>query len=426
MRLPRAGLWHHRDFLRFWAAQSVSQVGSQVSLLALPLIAALTLHASPFAVGMLAAAGQAPLLLVGLVAGAWVDRRHRRPVMVIADVGRAATLLVIPIAAALDALSMGLLYAVAFVAGTLTVFFDVAYLSYLPSLVGRDDLVEANGKLEASSSVAQVTGPGLGGLLVALLTAPFAVLVDAASFLASAIFLSRIRAAEPVPTPAHERPGVIHEIREGLRHVLHQRVLRALVGCSAVTNLFGYAFLAVYVLYMVENLGLGSTAIGLVFATGGVGAFIGAMLAGPVARCIGTGWALIGAQFGFGFTGLLVPLAVLVPRFALPFVVASEFLQWLTLLICVVNAVSLRQRLTNHRLQGRVNATFATVARGMQPVGSLFGGWLGGRIGLPWTLVVGEAGMFVAIGWLLASPLRQREWAAGVVEEAEEVVGVAA
>ncbi|HKG24292.1 MAG TPA: MFS transporter [Thermomicrobiales bacterium] len=426
MRVRRTGLWLHRDFLRFWAAQSVSQVGTQVSMLALPLIAALTLDASPFEVGVLAAAGQAPMLLVGLFAGAWVDRRHRRPVMMLADLGRAGVLLAIPIAAALDLLGMGLLYVVAFVAGTLTVFFDVSYLSYVPTLVGRNGLVEANGKLEATASVAQVTGPGLGGLLVALLTAPFAILVDAASFLVSALFLSRIRTTEPPPAPAHERPGVLHEIREGLRHVGHEPILRSLVGCSAVTNLFGYAFLAVYVLYMAQELGLGSAAIGLVFATGGVGAFVGAMLAGPVARRFGTGWTLIGAQFGFGFTGMFVPLAVLVPRFALPCVVASEFLQWLMFLIYVVNAISLRQRLTDHRIQGRVNATFTTVARGMQPLGSLLGGWLGSRIGLPWTLVAGEAGMFVAFAWLLASPLRRRGDVVSVIEPVEEAVGIAA
>jgi predicted MFS family arabinose efflux permease len=342
--------------------------------------------------------------------------------MMIADLARAAVLLAIPTAAVLDALSMELLYVVAFVAGTLTVLFDVSYLSYVPALVDRDDLVEANGKLQATSSIAQVTGPGLGGLLVALLTAPFAILVDAASFLLSALFLSRIRSPEPPPIPATERPGMLHEIREGLRHVVHQPVLRALVGCSAVTNLFGYAFLAVYVLYMVEELGLGSTAIGFVFATGGVGAFIGAMLAGPIARRLGTGWTLIAAQLGFGVTGLLVPLAVIVPRFALPLVVASEFFQWLTLLVHIDNATSLRQRLTGHGIQGRVNATFATAAWGMQPLGSLFGGWLGSRIGLPWTLVVGELGMFLAFAWLLASPLRRRRDEIMPAESMEDAV----
>jgi MFS family permease len=219
---------------------------------------------------------------------------------------------------------------------------------------------------------------------------------------------------------------VRHEIREGVRYVVHQPVLRALVGCSAVTNLFGFAFLAVYVLYMVEDLDLGSTAIGLVFATGGAGAFIGAVVAGRVAGRLGTGWTLIAAQFGFGVTGLLVPLAVLVPRVALPLVVASEFLQWLTLLVYIVNATSLRQRLTDHRIQGRVNATFATAAWGMQPLGSLLGGWLGSTIGLPWTLVVGEAGMFVAFAWLLASPLRRRQEVTAMVGQTEEVATVVA
>lgn len=420
-RFKRGGLWLHRDFVNFWAGQSISQVGGQVSMLALPLIAALTLDASAFEVGALAAVGQAPMLLVGLFAGAWVDRRRRRPVMITADLGRAAIILAIPIAAAFDVLTIDVLYAVAFLSGILTVFFDISYMSYIPWLVRRNDLIDANSKLNASASIAQVTGPGIGGLLIAALTAPFAMIVNALSFLGSAFFLLRIRQNEPAPDVTPERPKLRREIREGLSFVNREPTLRALVGCSAVTNLFGFAFLAVYVLYMAENLGLNSTWIGIVFAIGGVGAFVGSVIAERVVERFGMGWTLIGSQFAFGATGLFVPLAVLIPAHALPFVIVSEFLQWLSLLVYLVNAMSLRQRLTPDHIQGRVNAVFTTVARGAQPIGSLVGGWLGSRIGLPWTLVVGEAGMFVAFAWLLAAPLRDHDSRSLVADETVEL-----
>jgi MFS family permease len=402
----RSGLWSNRDFIRFWTADSFSWVGSQVSMLALPLLAAVTLDASAFEVGALAAAGQAPMFVIGLFAGAWVERRKRRHVLIGADMARAILLLSIPIAALFDVLSMPLLYAVAFTIGIFTVFFDVSYLSFLPTLVGRDRLVEANSKLEASSSAAQVAGPFLGGLLVGILTAPFAMLVDAFSFLASAFFLRRIETDEPDPEPAPHDQNIWQQIGSGIRYVGHESTLRALVGCSAVTNFSGYIFMAVYVIYMNRELNLGSTSIGFVFAAGGVGALIGSLLAERVALRFGTGWTLIGAQFGFGATGLLVPLAIFIPSVALPLVVAAEFLQWLTLLVYAVNAVSLRQTITPDAFLGRVNATFTFVARGMMPIGSLAGGVLGEVIGLPMTLVVGEIGMFLAVIWLIASPLR--------------------
>lgn len=401
----RSGLWNHPDFVRFWVADSLSWIGSQISQLALPLIAAMTLDASAFQVGALAAAGQAPLFLFGLFTGAWVERRRRRPILIAADLGRALFLLAIPLAALIDALSMTLLYVVAFGAGVLTVFFDVSYQSYLPALVGRNRLVEANSRLEASASGAQVVGPFLGGVLVGLLTAPFAILVDVCSYLGSALFLRRIETEEPQPLPPPPGERLWRQMGDGLRFVGREPTLRALAGCSAVTNFSGWVFLAVYILFMERELGLGATAIGLVFASGGVGALIGSLLAARIAARFGTGPTLIGSQFGFGVTGLLVPLAVLIPSVGLPLVVAAEFLQWLMLLIYAINAVSLRQRIAPDAYLGRVNATFTFVARGVVPLGSLVGGVLGGVIGLPMTLVVGEIGMFLAVGWLIASPL---------------------
>lgn len=418
-------LWRHTDFLNLWGAQTVSQVGTQITTLALPLIAALALDTGPFAIGVLAAASQAPALVFGLVAGTWIDRWRRKPVLVLADIGRAALLLLIPLAYLLDMLTIGLLYVVAFAVGTLTVFFDISYLSYVPALVKREHLIEANSKLEGSASAAQVIGPGMAGVLISVLTAPLALVVDALSFLASALFLRRIESPEARIEVQEGRPPFRGEVTTGVRYVVSHPVLRALAGCSAVTSLSGFLFLAVYVLFMVRDLGMGSTAIGFVFATGGVGALIGAAFAGPLANRFGTAWTLIGSQLGFGVTGLLVPLAVLVPGAALPLVVAAEFLQWLFLLIYAINAISLRQRLAPDALLGRVNATFVFIARGLQPVGSVLGGILGGLIGLPLTLVVGEIGMLLAVVWLIASPLRSTSVEAVVNRLAEPAMAPA-
>lgn len=399
------GLWHHPAFLKLWAASAVSDVGSQISALALPLIAALTLGATPWQMGLLRAAGVAPILFVGLFAGVWVDRLRRRPLMIAMDIGRAAILLVIPSAAALGLLRIEILYVVALLVGALSVLFDVAHLAFLPSLVERVRLVEGNSKLQATTSVAQVAGPGLGGVLVGLLGAAFAVLIDALSFVASAWLIAGIRVKES-PRAASDARGVIGEIGEGLRIVVAHRILRVLAGCSGTISLFGQLFMAVYVLYMTRDLGLGSVGVGFVFAAGGVGALVGAVIAAPVTKRLGPGPAMIWAQLCFGLTGMAVPLAVLMPRVALPMVLTAEFGQWMALSAYFVNAVSVRQALAPDHLQGRVNATMRFMAGGMQPIGALLGGALGGLIGVPLTLVVASVGMLLAFLWLLLSPVR--------------------
>jgi MFS family permease len=397
------------DFLRCWFGEGVSQVGTQISLIAVPIIAAVTLDAPPLLLGILAASGQLPALLFGLFAGEWLDRRRRRPVMIVSDLARAAITLVVPLAAAFDRLSMPMLCAVLFLLGSLTVFFDIANLSYLPSLVGKSELVAANSRLEATASGAQVIGPAIGGTLVGLLTGPGALLIDAGSFLVSAAALRRIERPEPEPVPPEAHESVRTRIAGGLHFVAGNPILRALAGCSAIVNLAGYAFLAVYIAFMVRELGLTDFEIGLVFATGGVGALVGAVAAGKCAARWGTGRSLIGAQLGFGLTGLLVPLAVLVPSVALPLVVAAEFLQWLTILVYAVNSISLRQRLATPAMQGRLHATFTVVTRGAQPIGSILGGVIASIIGLSLTLVVSEIGMLLAVLFLLRSPLRHND-----------------
>ncbi len=398
-------LWRRPDFAALWAAETISQIGSQITAIALPLVAVVALDASSFAVGLLAAATWLPYLLFGLAAGVWVDRLRRRPLMIAADLARAAALAVVPLAAANGLLGVPALIVVALVVGSLSVVFDVAYLAYLPGLVGREHLIEANGKLEASASAAQIIGPGLAGTLVGFAGAPFAVLFDAASFVVSALCIGRIRAPEPPPVPPAERPGFRTEIRDGLRSVADSPILRALAAASATTNLAGFMFLAIYILYMVRDLGLAPDAIGFVLAAGGAGALLGAMLAEPLRRRIGIGPAILVAMFAFGATGMLVPLAVLVPRVALPLVVGAEFLQWMAIVMHDVNAISLRQGIVPDRMLGRVNGTMKFISWGLRPVGSLLGGILGGVIGLAGTLVLSEAGMFLAFAWYLLSPI---------------------
>jgi MFS family permease len=406
MRERFTGLWRDREFLKYWTASAISDVGAQITALVLPLIGALTLAASPWEMGVLTAAGSAPALLVGLFAGVWVDRLRRRPVLIATDVGRAALLLLIPLASVLGVLRIELLCAVAFLVGALGLLFDVAHLAFLPSLIGRDRLVDGNSKLEVTAAGAQVVGPSLGGALVGLLGAAFAVVLDALSLLASAWLITWTRASEPAPTRALDRASVWVEILEGLRVVLAHPLLRALVACSATMALFGRMFVAVYVLYMTRDLGLGPVGIGLVLATGGLGSLAGAIVAGPLGRRLGPGPAMIAAQLCFGLTGLLVPLAVLVPRIAIPMLVASEFGQWMAVIVYWVHAVSVRQAIMPDRLQGRVNATIRFMAGGAQPIGALIGGAVGAMIGLPLTLVVAELGFLLAVLWLVVSPVR--------------------
>jgi MFS family permease len=406
MRERFTGLWRHREFLKYWTASAVSDVGSQITALALPLIAALMLGASAWQMGLLAAAGSAPALLVGLVAGVWIDRLRRRPLLIVADLGRALLLATIPLAYALGLLRIELLYVVSLLVGILSLLFDVAHLAFLPTLIDRERLVEGNSKLEVTAAAAQVVGPGLGGSLMGWLGAPFAVLLDALSFLLSAWLIKRTRAFEAAPAPSRARRGVWAEIREGLGLVLAHPLLRPLVACSATMTLFGRMFLAVYVLFMTRDLGLGPLGVGLVLATGGVGSLAGALVAEPVTRRFGPGPAMIASQVFFGVTGLLVPLAILVPRVALIMIVISEFTQWMAVIVYWVSAVTVRQVITPDRLQGRVNATIRFLAGGAQPIGALIGGALGGVIGLPLTLVVAELGSLLAVLWLLFSPVR--------------------
>ena len=411
-------LWRHRDFMHLWSAETISQLGSQVTLLALPLAAILTLNATAFEVGALSSIEFLPFLLVGLPAGVWVDRLRRRPILIAGDVGRAMVLASIPIAYWLDVLTLPHLYAAAFLTGICTVFFDVAYQSYLPSLVERRRLTEGNAKLEISRSGAQLAGPGIAGALVQVLTAPVAIAADAVSYLGSALFVVRIRRPEPevAATAADERPRMRSQIMEGLRYVFGHPLLRPIAACTSLSNLFSAMILAILILFAVRELGLTAGTIGVALAVGNVGFLVGAFAADRIARRVGLGRTIIGSAVLFGLGGFAYPLAT--PATAVALLVVGGIIFGFGSVVYNINQVSLRQAITPGRMQGRMNATMRFVVWGTLPIGALAGGALGGAIGLRQTLWVAAVGGLLAFVPPLFSPVRSL---ASIPEEEAEL-----
>jgi predicted MFS family arabinose efflux permease len=399
------GLWRNPDFLKLWSAQTVSELGSWVTGIALPLTAQLVLDASALELGLLGALGTFPVVLMGLVAGVWVDRLRRRPILILADLLRALLLFSIPAAHLLGRLTMAHLYFVAALTGALTVLFDVSYRSYLPSLVERKHLVEGNSKLSFSGSVAEVGGPGLGGTLVQLITAPFALLVDAFSFLFSALFLGLIRKPEPPPSPREEGSSVRADIAEGLRLVQRSGVLRAFAGATLMQNFFG-GFFILYNLFVLDELGLSSAELGLLVSAGGVGGLVGAMAAGPLTRRLGVGRALISSLLFVTTIGLLIPFVGGPPAFAFAMMFLIQLVGDAAWPTYHINEMSLRQSVTPDRLLGRVNASMNVIEGGSATVGALLGGLLGNIIGLRPTLGVAVVGLLLSSLWLFFSPVR--------------------
>ena len=407
MASPFTGLWRHPDFVKLWAADAVSVLGSQVTALALPLTAALVLGATPAQMGMLGAAQYAPAVVVGLFAGVWVDRSRRRPLMVAADLGRALLLAAIPLAALAGALRIELLYAVAFGSGALGVLFATARGAYLPSLVERAALVEANGKLSVTGSVGLIAGPGLAGLLVRWLSAPVALVADALSFVVSGLLVGAIRADEPPPATRPARPSVVAEAAEGVRVLAREPVLRAFVLSSATLDVGWNALMAVYLLYLARELGQPATTIGLIFGVGSAGALAAGAVAGRIAARLGLGRTLVGSQLVVGLGGLPIVAAVLLPAAAVPLLIAAEVVQSLAGTVHAVARGAVRQAIVPARLQGRVAAGASLVGFGVATAGLLLGGQLGERIGLGPTMALGASTGLAAFLWLYFSPVRR-------------------
>lgn len=397
-------LWRQRDFRLLWIGQAISEMGSVVTRTALPIAAILVLDAGALEVGLLVAASSLGVLVVGLAAGAWVDRLPRRPVLIWADLTRAFLLATIPLAAVLGALRMELMYVVAFCSAALGSLFDAAYRSYPPVLVPRERLVEANGALAGVGAVAEMTGPSLAGGLVQLATAPFAILVDAVSFLVSAISLAFIRTAEPPAAVPERRESLLHEVGQGIAFVAREPSLRLIAAAMFFGSLFGNFFAALYTLYALEELGLSPLVLGLIISAGGVGGVAAAALAAPIARRFGIGPTIVWCEIGSALTYLLIPLAG--GPWAALFLFIPQLIGDGIASVGLINGLTLRQLIAPPGMLGRVNATWHVVNRGIAPAGALVGAAIAEAAGIRiavWIAVLGVlAGSLVL---LLPSPL---------------------
>ncbi|GAA1232123.1 MFS transporter [Pseudonocardia alaniniphila] len=394
-----------RDFRQLWIGDTISQVGTQIGTIALPLLAVSVLGADEFEMGLLATFQHLAFLVVGLPAGAWVDRMRKRNVLIAGDLVRGVALLSLPLAWLAGVLTFPLVLAVATVIGVATVFFDVAYQSYLPSLVPSSRISEGNAKLQVSHSVAQVAGPGLGGVLVRALGAPLVILVDAVSFLASAVFVLRIRHRDE-RAPGNDRRALHVEIGEGLGFVFRQPLLRRIVATTGASNLFGGISNALLVLYAIRDLGVGEAGLGLALSVGAIGGLAGALLAGPLIRLVGEGRTIALALLP-GLPALaLVPLAAGHSRpVAIAMLAASTAVVGVGIVVYNVAQVSFRQRLCPRRLLGRMNASVRFVVWGTMPVGAFLGGIIGSEYGVLTAFWVGVAGQALGALPVLLSPL---------------------
>ncbi len=443
---PRRSLFRHPNYLKLWTAATVSLFGTQVSQIAIPFIAAVVLKASAGEVGLLTTIEFLPFILFTLPAGVWVDRFPKRRILIIGDLGRAAMLVSIPIAYALGALTIWQLYVVGFVNGAMTVFFDVADQSFLPSILKRDELVEGNAKLQISQSSAQILGQPVGGGIVALLSAPIAVLIDAASYVGSAALILGIRLTsggagrrrdldeiDTIPTTAatdaaadastlagasvtvdaraaaaratdDEDAGMRRQIMAGLRYIGHHRYLANIAASTATSNLFSQIAFAIMPVYLYRTLGLSPAAVGAIGGIAGVGVLVGALIASRLATTFGVGRVIVGSTFVFGVAGLLTPAAP--PELAFWFIAVSFFGEGMAGVIYNVNQVSLRQAITPEHFLGRMNATMRFLVWGTIPIGSLIGAGLSEVVGVHTTVWVGAIlGVFAVLPVLL-SPVR--------------------
>lgn len=400
------GLWQHTGFLKLWAAQTISLLGTQITSLALPLTAVLTLQATPTQMGLLRATHAGAAVMVGLFAGVLIDRLRRRPILIATDLGFAFLAGSIPLAAIFGVLRIEQLYLIQFLSGILSIFSDVAHMAFLPSLVRREQLIEGNSKLQTTTSAASVAGPGLAGVLVQLLTAPVAIIVDAFSFLISALLVWRIRAPELSEGITAERRSVWSEIGEGLRAVFGNPVLRPLAEAIALHFLFASMIAAIFILYAIRELRISPALLGLIFAALGAGFLAGALVAGRIAKRYGLGMTMLGATLLTAIAATLIPMAIGSPATIISMLVVAHFLMALGIQIHGINLVSLRQAMTPNQLQGRMNASFRFNNLCAMTIGALLAGVLGEAFGLRTTLLVGACGLFLPFLRLLYSPVR--------------------
>jgi MFS family permease len=412
------GVMHNRDFVKLWAGQTVSLTGTQITQFTLPLIAVLTLHAGVFQVGLLNASRFAPVVVVSLFAGVWLDRRRRRPILIACSLTNGVLIGLIPLSSVLGVLSINLLYGVTILVGAVSVVFDVGVMSYVPSLVERRHIAPTNSRIQTSTSLAMIVGPGLAGLLVGLLTAPITLSADAVSYLCSAAGLLSIRKPEQAPEQPAERPTVRRSIAEGLHAVYDSRVLRSLLAQTATFNLFQNAFITILVVYAVKVLLLSPFKLGVVLGSIAVGGLLGAMLANRIRGRAGLGRTMAAGMI----LASLCPLLLLVPSSGSPasmgLLAATMFLCGFGVLMFNVNTISLRQIVTPNRLLGRMNASYRLVIVGTAPLGAVLGGLLGQSLGLRPAFVIAVALMTTPLLYVPFSPVfRLKQMPTGPLED---------
>ncbi len=400
-------LWRNRNFVKLWIGQTVSELGSRITREGLPFTAVKVLNARPEQMGLLYGVSGVVVLLFGLSAGVWGDRLKRRPILIATDLGRAALLALVPLAALAHVLSMWHLYAIGALTGVLTIFFDVAYQSYLPSLVSAEQLVEGNAKLMLSSTVAEIAGPSLTGLLVQLITAPIAILFDALSFIFSAVMVWGIRAEETKAEASPAADNVWVETTAGLRFIAGNPILRPLA-FRAMTAYFFFGFLGpLYVLYAIDYLKLTPFQLGLTIAMGGVGGVIGSALSTRVVRWLGLGRTFLITGLLHGLSAVLIPVAHEPASFAIALLMVGQLVGDSGYAVYEINQLSVRQMAAPADVLARVNGAMQLATRGILPIGALLGGSLAGRFGVRPVLAVAAAGVIMSTCWLLTPALLQ-------------------
>jgi MFS family permease len=410
VRRPSGALWRHSDFLKLWAGQSISEFGSQVSGLAIPLLAALSLDASPLQFSLLGVLGFLPFILFALPAGVWVDRLRRRYILIFGDAARAVLLAIIPILWALGALQVWHLFVLEFVIGAFTVLFDVAYQSYLPALIDREDLIDGNSKLQVTASVAMVGGPPLAAVLMSAVGAANAILADCASFVVSALFMVSMRHRETPPKlePGQKHPKMWPQVKEGLDWVVRHPWLRSIAMCTGTSNFFSTLSNAMLILYMARVLELSKLQIAFVYVASPTGSIVAGLITNRINKRLGVGRTILAVISVSSIAGLLYPIAP--PSFPLPVLMLGGLLFGFGAVAYNITQVSLRQAITPERLQGRMNAAMRWIVWGTIPLGTLLGGVIATGFSLRTALWVGGIGNTLAILPIaLSSVLKVRE-----------------
>jgi Transmembrane secretion effector len=398
---PTGKLWHHRDFMRLWFSDTVTQVGNTFTQLALPIIADLTLGAGPFQLGIMLALQLAPFPILGLFVGVWADRFQKRNIMIICNLGRMVTLATIPVAYVFGVLSLDQLYLVGLSNGIFQVFFDISYQAYLPNLIESSDLLEGNSKLQTSAAGAQLVGPSLAGLVIQLIGGAYAITVDAIGYLTSSLSLISIKKKEP-KRDRKDAPNFFKEMREGIDVVFHNRILTHIMGATATSNLGSSMLGAPFIIFVLNILHFSKLSYGILGSFGALGFLVGVLITQPITKRLGLGMTLA-VSIGSSFLIMLNPIAQY--GYAFFVLAALSFLSALLIPSYNINQISLRQAMVDVKLQGRMNATVRTIVWGTMPLGSLLGGILGSMIGIVNTIYISGFICGTACLWIITGPV---------------------